>query len=218
MKVTIRMAKQYEAILFDFDGVLVDSEPIHYECWMEVLAPYGFRVDWDTYSREWIGVSDRDMIRRFCASADPPLDFEAIWAQYPHKTEVFRSRMAERPVFHQDTLRVLDQLQDYKLAVVSSSARTEVEPPLIRAGIRERFGALVCGREVQNLKPAPDPYLKAAEMLGAGAALVVEDSDAGEASGRAAGFDVLRLRHPSELAEELSARLGLTAEPSSLII
>jgi beta-phosphoglucomutase len=212
------MRKQYEAILFDFDGVLVDSEPIHYECWMEVLAPYGYHVDWETYSREWIGVSDRDMIRRFCESAQPPLDFDAIWAQYPYKTEVFRTRMAERPVFHPETLRLLDQLDGYKLAVVSSSARTEVEPPLIRAAIRDRFDALVCGREVQNLKPAPDPYLRAAELLGVDRALVIEDSDAGEASGRAAGFDVLRLRHPSELAVQLTALLGLTQVPSSLVI
>lgn len=211
------MKKQYEAILFDFDGVLVDSEPIHYECWMEVLAKYGFHVDWETYTRHWIGVSDRDMIHRFCTSAKPPLDFESVWAEYPRKTEVFRQRMAERPIFHEDTLRLLDQLRDYRLAVVSSSARTEVEPPLIRAAIRDRFGAMVCGREVPNLKPAPDPYLKAAELLGVSSALVVEDSDAGEASGRAAGFDVLRLRHPSELPERLTTVLGLTAEPSSLL-
>jgi beta-phosphoglucomutase len=211
------MKQQYEAILFDFDGVLVDSEPIHYECWMEVLAPYGFHVDWDAYTRNWIGVSDRDMIRRFCAAANPPLDFEQVWAEYPRKNEMFRRLMAERAVFHPETLRLLDMLRGYKLAVVSSSARTEVEPPLVQAGIRDRFAALVCGREVPNLKPAPDPYVKAAELLGVRSALVVEDSDAGEASGRAAGFDVLRLEHCSELVERLSDVLGLTAAPSPLV-
>jgi beta-phosphoglucomutase len=212
------MNNHYQAILFDFDGVLVDSEPIHYECWMEVLSPHGFRLDWESYARDWIGVSDSSMIRRFCETATPPLDFEKVWGEYPRKTEIFRERMAEREVFHPETLRLLEALDRYKLGVVSSSARTEVEPPLVRAGIRDRFGALVCGRElVPNLKPAPDPYRKAAELLGVTRALVIEDSDAGEKSGRAAGFDVLRLAHPSRLADELSAALGLPAGPASLL-
>jgi beta-phosphoglucomutase len=212
------MTNHYEAILFDFDGVLVDSEPIHYECWMEVLAPYGFHLDWDAYMRNWVGVSDRSMIQRFCDTARPPLDFDKVWGEYPRKTEIFRARMAERQVFHAETIRLLDTLEHYKLGVVSSSARTEVEPPLVRAGVRDRFGALVCGRElVTNLKPAPDPYTKAAELLGVTRALVIEDSDTGEASGRAAGFDVLRLAHPSRLADELSAVLGLPASSASLL-
>lgn len=212
------MTNHYQAILFDFDGVLVDSEPIHYECWMEVLKPHGFHLDWDSYARDWIGVSDRSMIQRFCEAATPPLDFEKVWGEYPRKTEIFRERMAERQVFHPETIRLLQALDEYKLGVVSSSARTEVEPPLVRAGIRDRFGALVCGRElVTNLKPAPDPYRKAAELLGVTRALVIEDSDAGEESGRAAGFDVLRLAHPSRLADELSALLGLPASPASLL-
>jgi beta-phosphoglucomutase-like phosphatase (HAD superfamily) len=62
--------------------------------------------------------------------------------------------------------------------------------------------------EVPNLKPAPDPYLRAAELLGASRPLVVEDSDAGVASGTAAGFEVLRLAHPETLDRELLRRIG----------
>jgi HAD superfamily hydrolase (TIGR01509 family) len=90
---------------------------------------------------------------------------------------------------------------------VSSSNRTEVEPTLIRFGIRDYFGALVCGWEAPKLKPAPDPYLKAAELLGVTRALVVEDSAAGEQSGRAAGFDVVRVANSSEVAAQVRAAL-----------
>ena len=53
-------ANKYQAILFDFDGVLADSEPLHYECWREVLKPYGIDLLWSVYSDKCIGVSDRD--------------------------------------------------------------------------------------------------------------------------------------------------------------
>ena len=62
------MSSGYDAILFDFDGVLVDSEPLHWECWREVVSPYGLDLTWEDYARECIGVSDRKMIQ---ALAEP---------------------------------------------------------------------------------------------------------------------------------------------------
>ena len=52
------MPQPFDAILFDFDGVLADSEPIHYEVWCEILAPYGFKMNWDHYVRHCVGISD----------------------------------------------------------------------------------------------------------------------------------------------------------------
>src|SRR5207249_12259483 len=89
---------------------------------------------------------------------------------------------------------------DYGVAVVTSSGRLEVEPVLDRAGIRRHLGALVFGEDVQRHKLAPDPYLLAAARLGAVRPLVVEDSIAGVASARAAGFDVVQVASPSEVA------------------
>lgn len=187
----------FEAILFDFDGVLVDSEPVHYECWLEILQPFGIHMAWHTYAKNCIGVSDRAMIQEMCLAANPPADFNAIWQQYPRKRELFRERMAASDPFLDDTIDLIKSLSDYRLAVVSSSGRSEVEPPLIKAGIREHFGALVCGLEAGALKPAPEPYRRAAELLGVKRALVVEDSEAGEQAGRAAGFRVVRVSSPA---------------------
>jgi beta-phosphoglucomutase len=193
----------YEAILFDFDGVLVDSEPVHYACWCEVLKPYGFDLDWDTYARNCIGVADRKMLEQFAVDVGPPLSLDQLIGEYPRKKELFRTKIETADVCHPDTLALVRSLSGYKLAVVSSSARTEVEPSLVRYGLREHFGALVCGWESPKLKPAPDPYLMAAELLGVKLALVVEDSDTGEESGRAAGFDVLRVRSSGEVARRV---------------
>ena len=198
----------FDAILFDFDGVLVDSEPIHYDCWIEVLKPYGFKMDWDTYVRTCVGISDRTMVERFAQSQSPALDFEELYAQYPRKKQLFRDRILEANPFPAATLDLIRQLP-LPMAVVSSSGRTEVEPPIVHAGIRHRFGAMICGLEAGQLKPAPDPYLKAAELLSARMPLVVEDSDAGAAAGLAAGFEVLRIDHPNELAVKVRAKLSM---------
>ncbi len=195
----------FDSILFDFDGVLADTEPIHYECWLEILAPFGIEPSWDFYQRECIGISDRLMVERIST----PALFDLIWPQYAVKQALFRHKLTLKSPFLAETSAMIAELAPlYKLAVVSSSGRTEVEPPIVRAGLRDHFQAMVCGKEAVNLKPAPDPYLRAAELLGAAKPLVVEDSAAGEASGKDAGFDVLRVNSadsvPSELRRILS--------------
>ena len=92
--------------------------------------------------------------------------------------------------------------------MVSSSSCDEIEPLLEVAGLRGYFETVVGGNSVKHHKPAPDPYLLAAERLQVSQALVLEDSDAGAASGQAAGFEVLRIKHPTEVPEKLLARLG----------
>ena len=197
----------FDSILFDFDGVLADTEPIHYQCWLEVLEPFGLQPTWDYYQRECIGISDRLMVERI---STPEL-FDQIWPQYAVKQALFREKLKVKSPFLATTSAMISELSPhYKLAVVSSSGRTEIEPPIVRAGLRDHFQAMVCGREAGNLKPSPDPYLHAAQLLGAKHPLVVEDSAAGEASGRAAGFEVLRVNSaesvPSELRRILSVR------------
>lgn len=201
----------WDAVLFDFDGVLADTEPLHYSCWREILEPYGIQLDWGFYLRQCVGVSDRKMIEHLAAERVPPVPFDELWVECERKRLMFSSRIMASPPFLDETVQVIRDLsQRYKLAVVSSSGRSEVEPPIHKAGFRDCFGAMVCGREVANLKPAPDPYLKAAELLGARKPLVVEDSDAGVASGRAAGFEVLRISTPDRMAAEVIAHLSST--------
>ncbi len=198
----------FDSILFDFDGVLADTEPIHYQCWLEVLAPFGIQPTWDFYQRECIGISDRLMVERIST----PALFDLIWPKYAVKQALFRHKLTLKSLFLPETSAMISELAPlYKLAVVSSSGRTEIEPPIIRAGLRDHFQAMVCGKEGGNLKPAPDPYLHAAELLGAKQPLVVEDSAAGEASGRAAGFEVLRVTSAESVPAELRKLLAKTA-------
>jgi len=197
----------YEAILFDFDGVLADSEPIHFDCWREILQAFDLHLDWETYCDQGIGVSDRKLLALLCERAERPGELERLIAEYPRKKDLFRTRMLERQPFSAEVFELLPELRDYQLAVVTSSGQTEIEPVLEKAGLLGFFQAFVYGGDVKPHKPAPDPYLLAVEKLGVRTALAVEDSNAGEESARAAGLDVLRVKTAAEMPTLLRQRL-----------
>jgi len=198
----------YEAVLFDFDGVLADTEPLHYTCWSESVQDLGIQLDWPTYQKYCIGLHDGQLVEFIRHLAHPPAPFGDVWAKYPRKMNLFLQKVTTAPPFPAPVLDLIKSLSDYKLAVVTSSGRCEVEPVLDAGGIRSLFDAVVCAEDVSRHKPAPDPYLLAAEMLGVSSALVVEDSDVGVQSARAAGFNVLRVAGPSETAALVPKALG----------
>ncbi|HEY1342637.1 MAG TPA: HAD family phosphatase [Bryobacteraceae bacterium] len=199
---------RFDAILFDFDGVLADTEPVHWACWAQVLAPLGVILDWDFYRDYCIGIDDKDMLKMMATRSNPPRDWQDLWAQYPAKKELFRERTLFKPPFAPSLDEFLADLQrDYKLAVVSSSSCSEIEPLLVAGGLRAHFETLVGGETVKHLKPHPEPYRMAADRIGARAPLVVEDSEAGLASGRAAGFDVVRVRETASMPDVVAERL-----------
>jgi beta-phosphoglucomutase len=183
----------YDSILFDFDGVLADTEPIHHACWRQVLAPFGIDLDWETYQARCIGPSDWEILVMLGGEHTPPLDPNILYAARPEKQRIFAARMEAAQPISSRTIDLITSLMDYRLAVVSSSDASEIEPTLVAAGIREKLAALVTASDVQQHKPHPEPYLLAARLLKAERPLVVEDSPTGIASGTAAGFDVLRV-------------------------
>jgi beta-phosphoglucomutase len=199
---------RFDSILFDFDGVLADSEGVHFDCWTEILTPLGIPLTWEVYCAQCIGITDRAMLEVLARQKDPPYDVEDLWQYYPKKKALFREKALAHPPIPDATRTLLHELSAYQLAVVSSSGRAEVEPVLERAGIRDCFATIVTGDDVKNRKPHPEPYLLAAERLRATLPLVVEDSEPGAASGLAAGFAVLRISSPYELTTALRRQLG----------
>ena len=69
---------RYQAILFDFDGVLVDSEPVHFECWQEILKTFDIHLDWETYRTHGIGVPDRVLMSMLFQQAGRPLEVDRL--------------------------------------------------------------------------------------------------------------------------------------------
>jgi HAD superfamily hydrolase (TIGR01509 family) len=202
--------KRYEAILFDFDGVIADSEPVHWSCWQEIIAPYEYQVSWEDFRANCIGLHERGTVEWLCRQRTPPVPFDEIWAQYPKKKLLFRERMMRADAVGADVTELMRELKgDYLMAVVTSSGKVEVEPVLEMAGILPLIETAVYGGDVRNLKPAPDPYLLAVERLGTSNALVIEDSEAGVASARAAGLDVLQIDAQPRMSGLVRERLRL---------
>ena len=205
------------AIFFDFDGVLVDTERLHRRCWAEVLRPWGIDLSWDLYSAEMIGVSHYEMVKRLCRRAGRRYSQRFFASRYAEK----KLRYEQRALRQCRTPRALvcymiRNSKKYKLGVVSSSSRSEVEPILKGQGIRECLTALVCDEDVTELKPAPEPYLRALEVvngdgerrIGPAECLVVEDSGPGETAARRAGMQVVRVSGPGEVLGKLKRKLG----------
>lgn len=197
----------FDSILFDFDGVLADSEGVHFACWTAILTPLGIPLTWEAYCANCIGITDRAMLEVLARQKTPPHDIEDLWQYYPKKKALFREKAYANPPIPEPTRTFVRGLTGYRLAVVSSSGRAEVVPVLEKAGILDCFATIVTGEDVQNRKPHPEPYLLAAERLGVSRPLVVEDSVPGAAAGRAAGFEVLELDSPYNLSQALQARL-----------
>ena len=198
----------FDAILFDFDGTVADTEGVHFHAWREVLAPLGIGLDWDAYEANCIGVSDIMMLGFIASMAATPIEAAAMRPVYERKREVFRRRVAESDVCAAETIALIVEVAAcYPLAVVTSSCRPEVEPVLERYGILPHLSASVYGDDVARHKPAPDPYLRAAQLLRVSRPLVVEDSVAGVASATAAGFEVIRVATPADTAPCVRARL-----------
>jgi|SRR6185369_7080230 len=196
-------AVSWDALLFDFDGVLADSEPVHHSAWNQTLKPLGIQLDWDDYRKHFVGISDEIALRDRLGIREGG---EALVAR---KVELFRQGLATAQPFLPDTIKMLQEVcRSYRLAVVSSSYRSEVEPPLVRGGIRPLFQMLICGDDVKNFKPSPEPYLLAAERMAARRPLVIEDSEAGVASGRAAGFEVLQVSRVENVGREVRKYLA----------
>jgi len=196
-------AVSWDALLFDFDGVLADSEPVHHSAWNQTLKPLGIQLDWDDYRKHFVGITDA------IALVDRLGIREGAEALVAQKQELFRQGLAQAQPFLPDTIQMLQEVfRSYRLAVVSSSYRSEVEPPLVRGGIRPLFQMLICGDDVKHFKPSPEPYLLAAERMGARRPLVIEDSEAGVASGRAAGFEVLQVSRVEDVGREVRKYLA----------
>lgn len=197
------------AILFDFDGVLADTEPLHWQCWNEVLRPAGLEVSWDDYRRHCVGISDRDFLARLGSLADPPRTVDELLPFYPLKKKLFARRATQGGLIPAQVKHLLHQLDPRRLGVVTSSSRQEIEPILRAEGVLDRFGAAVYGDEVRRLKPDPEPYRTAMERLGARRAIVFEDSAAGIESARRAGCEVIAVRDVRSVPQLLRLRLGL---------
>jgi beta-phosphoglucomutase len=194
---------QRPALLFDFDGVLADTEPLHFKCWQEVLQTKGIDLDWNYYQTKCIGISDRQMLQTLGQIGPVVYSIDELMPLYPLKKRLFQDLAAQTRLISQTLLSELTKFSDYKIAIVTSSGRSEIEPILLRENVMSLLTTAVYGNEVKALKPDPEPYRTAMERLGVTRAIAFEDSAAGIASARAAGCQVVEVKRPDDLPQLL---------------
>ena len=186
-----------KGILCDFDGVLVDSEPIRFKAGAQALAEIGESLSWERFEQCWLGRTDEAALRDLLGGR-----FEAEGRRViERRNTLYEGRLDEVPGAG-DALRFVPRVPEgIRLAVVTGSRRLEVEPILWRLAMTEHFQALITAEDYGQAKPAPDPFLLAARRLNVlpVSCLVIEDSPAGVAAALAAGMPVVAVdRRPGE--------------------
>lgn len=188
-------------IIFDCDGVLVDSEELAWSAWRESLAPYGVEIS-DQEVADLSGRTETDAFEHFAARAELP-SYEQFWPVLADRVRSLFEQYLEAFEDAADTLEMLHE-RGRMIAVASSSPRDRLNLSLSSTGLDRFFEVVVAGDEVARGKPAPDLYLAAAAGLGVDptTCVAVEDAPAGIAAGKAAGMRVVAvLRGGYEAAE-----------------
>ncbi|MCA1653853.1 MAG: HAD family hydrolase [Sphingomicrobium sp.] len=182
---------EWGALLFDLDGTLVDTMPLHYRAYAEVFRGEGLNLS-EAVFMDVIGAPARAAIPKMLdAIGAPPREAEAIVRLHEAKKQVFESILAAAPPHALSAARLLERWHGRKpCALVSSGNRSGVTAILVRMGWSGWFEAIVTGDEIERGKPAPDPFLRAAALLRVAPArcLVFEDTDDGLAAADAAGM------------------------------
>jgi beta-phosphoglucomutase len=194
-------------VIFDFDGVLVNSEPLHYRALRDGLMPEGFALDEVEYL-SYVGYHDREAIRMALERHELPATLERVDVVARRKAEAYQALLADVPFFPGARELVNAVAAEVPIAIASGARRGEIEEILAASGMRSRFSAVVGAEDVRHRKPSPEPYLHAYRQLAAatpgllpGHCLVVEDSVPGIVAGLAAGMRVLGVAHTFDPAK-----------------
>ena len=199
------IASRFELVIFDCDGVLVDSEPIINQAHARVLTDCGYPIN------------EQDLVERFCGMSDPEMlkIIECEWGHvlpmsYAERVgEMIENGFRRSLVTIEGVAEVLDRLR-LSVCVASSSAMEEIRRKLEFTGLLRRFGGnLFSATMVERGKPAPDLFLYAAERFATtpDRCLVIEDSPAGIDAAVAAGMTPIGFSGGSHCGPEHGARL-----------
>lgn len=203
------------AVIFDFDGVIVNTEPLHYAAFQEVLTPLGLGFTWEAYVSRYLGFDDRDAFREAYRAAGRTTDEQALPRMIRAKGDAFQ-RLAEREGARPfpgvvELIRALSGR--VPLALCSGALKRDVLPILGRLGVVGDFNAFVTAEEVAASKPDPESYELAVRKLAgsfpqagieAGRCVAIEDTPQGVDAALAAGLKVLGLSN-SYPADRLGA-------------
>lgn len=186
---------RFKAVIFDHDGTLVNSEPVHWRCWTHALRPYGRELSLEEYSLHLSGLPSAVSATWIAGKFNLDVNPDALLASKQKLLREFLTR--EGHPLMPGVLRLLTYPKErgIPMAIASGADRNEVDHSLRFHALEDHFSAVATKNDVPRNKPAPDVYLQAARLLGVAPedCIAIEDSDNGEKSARAANIFCLRL-------------------------
>jgi len=204
------------AIIFDFDGIIVDSEPLILKLTQEMAAQEGWSVSEEEYYRDYLALDDRGIVEHLYTSHGRPIDHtrrdELVAWKGRRYEEIIHDGLPPMPGAVEFVTKVATH---YPLAIASGSLRAEIHHLLTHLGLREKFSVLATADDCQHSKPDPEVYLLALlrlrtlpnfrdDPLQSEECLAIEDAPLGVVAAQAAGFKCLALAHsrpPAELQQ-----------------
>ena len=205
-----------KAVIFDFNGIIVDDEPIHFKLFQRVLGEEGIVLTEKAYYERYLGFDDRGAFMAGFRDDQRPLDEAKLEALIARKAVYYQEAIRNSvTIFPGVKTLVFSLAEKLPLAVASGALRREIEIILRTAGLLDCFRAIVSAEDVERGKPEPDIFLKALaalnaqskETLQAANCVVIEDSKEGLRGARRAGMKCLAVTnsHPAELLTEANA-------------
>jgi HAD superfamily hydrolase (TIGR01509 family) len=191
-------AGSFGAYLFDCDGTVVDSMPLHFLAWKQALGEWNCAFSEDTFYA-WGGLPVAEVISRLNVEHGLKMPVAAVEVRKEHLyyDNISRLQVVPEVVEHIDAM-----YGKIPFAVVSGSTRESVVKSLEAVGLLDKFETLVCAGDYAKSKPDPEPFLLAASRLGVApaACLVFEDTDMGIQAATAAGMASVKVPSPMERA------------------
>jgi beta-phosphoglucomutase len=200
-----------DAVIFDFDGVIVDTEPIHYQVFQQILEPLGMGYTWQEYTDTYMGFDDRDAFREAFKAAGKSIKPDSLQTLINQKATIFEQVISEGVTPYPGVIELIKELTAHgiPLAISSGALRSDILPILEQLEIKHYFSHIVTADDVPQSKPHPASYLHAKEKLLSSfpdklsiASLIyaVEDTPAGIQSAKGAGLRVVAVTnsYPAE--------------------
>ena len=193
------------AIIFDFDGVIADTEPLHFASFRQTLSEMGISLTESDYYADYLGYDDRGCFIAALTAHQCPTDPAALAPLMQRKARVFLGSVKDHLVIFPGVREfVREAAAVYPLIIASGALRHEIEVILEQAGLRKEFLHITSAEDVTRGKPDPQPFLHALAALNrqrpeqaitAGSCLVIEDSIPGIRGAKTAGMKVLAVAH-----------------------
>jgi len=215
------------AVIFDFDGVITDSEVLHLRAFNQSLIPYGVKISTKDYYTNYLGFSDFDCYKALVDNGLLKIDELQIGEIICGKSKIFEELTRTEGRTIEGVHEFLQMIEENKIpmAICSGSLMVEIEVMLEGAGLRNFFAEIVSAEQVNKGKPHPEGFLLALQKLNktcrppiaANECIVIEDSHWGLQAGKAAGMHTVAVTNSYD-AEKLTIAEKIVAHLNELTI